>query len=144
MFRVLNGMCFAFSVYQVPEDDEVFSVRLTGVAGGALLKPNASSVRLRILRNDSPLRFSHTFMAVPESAAVIALNVTRGRLTEDGPLIGSVDTEVVFFKPSFHVYIVFYCKSTHIHTINNLYVEKTKSICLICMKHLDSTVFRFL
>lgn len=101
MFRVLNGMCFAFSVYQVPEDDEVFSVRLTGVAGGALLKPNASSVRLRILRNDSPLRFSHTVMAVPESAAVIALNVTRGRLTEDGPLIGSVDTEVVFFKPSF-------------------------------------------
>uniref|UniRef100_A0A3B4G959 Adhesion G-protein coupled receptor V1 n=1 Tax=Pundamilia nyererei TaxID=303518 RepID=A0A3B4G959_9CICH len=79
---------------QVPEDDEVFSVRLTGVAGGALLKPNASSVRLRILRNDSPLRFSHTVMAVPESAAVIALNVTRGRLTEDGPLIGSVDTEV--------------------------------------------------
>uniref|UniRef100_A0A669EYL3 Adhesion G-protein coupled receptor V1 n=1 Tax=Oreochromis niloticus TaxID=8128 RepID=A0A669EYL3_ORENI len=78
----------------VPEDDEVFSVRLTGVAGGALLKPNASSVWLRILRNDSPLRFSHTVMAVPESAAVIALNVTRGRLTEDGPLIGSVDTEV--------------------------------------------------
>uniref|UniRef100_A0A668RW45 Adhesion G-protein coupled receptor V1 n=1 Tax=Oreochromis aureus TaxID=47969 RepID=A0A668RW45_OREAU len=82
------------TISMVPEDDEVFSVRLTGVAGGALLKPNASSVWLRILRNDSPLRFSHTVMAVPESAAVIALNVTRGRLTEDGPLIGSVDTEV--------------------------------------------------
>ncbi|XP_075324846.1 adhesion G-protein coupled receptor V1 [Odontesthes bonariensis] len=79
---------------QVPEDDEVFSVRLTSVAGGALLRPNASSVQLRIRRNDSPLRFSHSVMAVPESAAVIALNVTRGRLTEDGPLIGSVDTEV--------------------------------------------------
>ncbi|XP_059193370.1 adhesion G-protein coupled receptor V1 [Centropristis striata] len=79
---------------QIPEDDEVFSVRLTGVAGGALLRPNASSVQLRIRRNDSPLRFSHSIMAVPESAGVIALNVTRGRLTEDGPLIGSVDTEV--------------------------------------------------
>ncbi|XP_070760191.1 adhesion G-protein coupled receptor V1 [Enoplosus armatus] len=79
---------------QIPEDDEVFSVRLTGVAGGALLKPNASSVQLRIRRNDSPLRFSHSIMAVPESAGVIALNVTRGRLTEDGPLVGSVDSEV--------------------------------------------------
>ncbi|KAM9743556.1 adhesion G-protein coupled receptor V1 isoform 2-T3 [Menidia menidia] len=79
---------------QVPEEDEVFSVRLTGVAGGALLRPNASSIQLRIRRNDSPLRFSHSVLAVPESAGVIALNVTRGRLTEDGPLIGSVDTEV--------------------------------------------------
>ncbi|KAM9393782.1 adhesion G-protein coupled receptor V1 [Pholidichthys leucotaenia] len=79
---------------QIPEDDEVFSVRLTGVAGGALLKPNGSSVPLRIRRNDSPLRFSQSVIAVPELAAVIALNVTRGRLTEDGPLIGSVDTEV--------------------------------------------------
>uniref|UniRef100_H2M3Y4 Adhesion G-protein coupled receptor V1 n=1 Tax=Oryzias latipes TaxID=8090 RepID=H2M3Y4_ORYLA len=79
---------------QIPEDDEVFSVRLTGVTGGALLKPNASSVQLRIRRNDSPLRFLHSVMAVPESAAVIALNVTRGRLAVDGPLIGSVETEV--------------------------------------------------
>ncbi|XP_041643632.1 adhesion G-protein coupled receptor V1 [Cheilinus undulatus] len=79
---------------QVPEDDEVFTVRLTGVAGGALLKPNASSVQLRIRRNDSPLRFSHSILAVQESAGVIALNVTRGRLTEDGPLVGSVNTEV--------------------------------------------------
>ncbi|XP_045890437.1 adhesion G-protein coupled receptor V1 [Micropterus dolomieu] len=79
---------------QIPEDDEVFSVRLTGVAGGALLRSNASSVQLRIRRNDSPLRFSHSIMAVSESAGVIALNVTRGHLTEDGPLIGSVDTKV--------------------------------------------------
>uniref|UniRef100_A0A3Q3GBS3 Adhesion G-protein coupled receptor V1 n=1 Tax=Labrus bergylta TaxID=56723 RepID=A0A3Q3GBS3_9LABR len=79
---------------QIPEDDEVFTVRLTSVAGGALLKPNASSVQLRIRRNDSPLRFSTSIMAVQESTGVIALNVTRGRLTEDGPLVGSVDTEV--------------------------------------------------
>lgn len=37
-------------------------------------------------------------MAVQESAGVIALNVTRGRLTEDGPLIGSIDTEVHFYQ----------------------------------------------
>lgn len=93
-------MCFLF-VCQIPEDDEVFSVRLTGVAGGALLRPNASSVQLRIRRNDSPLRFSHSIMAVPESAGVIALNVTRGRLTEDGRLVGSVDTEVPFYESSY-------------------------------------------
>ncbi|XP_077457045.1 adhesion G-protein coupled receptor V1 [Stigmatopora argus] len=79
---------------QIPEDDEVFSVRLTGVAGGALLRPNGSIVHLRIRRNDSPLRFSHSFVAVTESAGIIALNVTRGRLSEDGPLVGSVDSEV--------------------------------------------------
>lgn len=97
-------MFFSFSVDQIPEDDEVFSVRLTGVAGGALLRPNASSVQLRIRRNDSPLRFSHSIMAVQESAAVIALNVTRGRLTEDGPVIGSDDTEVPLFESSYAVY----------------------------------------
>lgn len=80
---------------QVPEDDEVFTVMLTGVAGGALLKPNASSIQLRIRRNDSPLRFSQSMMVVPESAGVIVLNVTRGQLTEDGPLVGSGDSEVI-------------------------------------------------
>ncbi|KAF7670351.1 hypothetical protein LDENG_00010120 [Lucifuga dentata] len=79
---------------QIPEDDEVFSVRLTGVGGGASLSPNTSSVQLRIRRNDSPLRFSHSILAVPESAGVITLNVTRGRLSEDGPLVGSDNTEV--------------------------------------------------
>lgn len=72
----------------------MFSVRLTDVAGGALLRPNATSVQLRIRRNDSPLRFSYHIKAVAESAGVIALNVTRGRLTEDGPIIGSVENEV--------------------------------------------------
>lgn len=72
----------------------MFSVRLTGVGGGALLRADASSVQLRIRRNDSPLRFARSAVAVPESAGVIALNVTRGRWTEDGPLVGSVDSEV--------------------------------------------------
>lgn len=76
----------------------MFLVRLTGVEGGALLRANSSSLQLRIRRNDSPLRFSHSVMAVPESAGVIALNVTRGRLTEDGPLVGSVATEVAFYS----------------------------------------------
>lgn len=69
-------------------------MRLTGVGGGALLRPDASSLQLRVRRNDSPLRFAQAAVAVPESAGVIALNVTRGRWTQDGPPVGSVDTEV--------------------------------------------------
>lgn len=76
----------------------MFSVRLTGVAGGALINDTASRVHLRVRRNDSPLRFSRSIMAVKESTGVITLNVTRGQLTEDGPLVGSVDTEVPFHK----------------------------------------------
>uniref|UniRef100_A0A667Y0L3 Adhesion G-protein coupled receptor V1 n=1 Tax=Myripristis murdjan TaxID=586833 RepID=A0A667Y0L3_9TELE len=79
---------------QIPEDDEVFSVRLTGAAGGALLSPNANSVQLRIRRNDSPLRFSQSILAVEETDGVVNLTVTRGRLTEGGPVVGSIDTEV--------------------------------------------------
>uniref|UniRef100_A0A8C5D7Y0 Adhesion G-protein coupled receptor V1 n=1 Tax=Gouania willdenowi TaxID=441366 RepID=A0A8C5D7Y0_GOUWI len=81
-------------VDKIPEDDEVFTVKLTEVAGGALLRLNASRVHLRIRRNDSPMRFSHSMVAVPEIAAVLILNVTRGHLTEGGPLVGSDDTEV--------------------------------------------------
>ncbi|KAJ0067530.1 hypothetical protein NL108_008007, partial [Boleophthalmus pectinirostris] len=86
-----------FSIFikddQDPEDDEMFLVKLTGVAGGALLG-DASSVQLRILRNDSPLRFSLTFLSVPESAGVIALNITRGQMNEEDPLVGSFDSQV--------------------------------------------------
>ncbi|XP_062310079.1 adhesion G-protein coupled receptor V1 [Osmerus eperlanus] len=81
---------------QIPEDDEVFSVRLTGVEGGALLNPNASLVRLKIRRNDSPLRFSLPLLVVPESAGVLSLTVTRGRLAEGAAAapVGSDDGEV--------------------------------------------------
>uniref|UniRef100_A0A4W5QHW7 Calx-beta domain-containing protein n=1 Tax=Hucho hucho TaxID=62062 RepID=A0A4W5QHW7_9TELE len=79
---------------QIPEDDEVFTVRLTGVAGGAVLNPNGSSVELKIRRNDSPLRFSQSQVAVAETAGVISLTITRGLLADHGRLVGSDDTEV--------------------------------------------------
>ncbi|XP_019908355.3 adhesion G-protein coupled receptor V1 isoform X2 [Esox lucius] len=79
---------------QIPEDDEVFSVRLTGVAGGAVLNPNCSSVELKIRRNDSPLRFSQSLLTVAENAGLISLTVTRGRLDDAGRPVGSDDTEV--------------------------------------------------
>uniref|UniRef100_A0A673Z153 Adhesion G-protein coupled receptor V1 n=1 Tax=Salmo trutta TaxID=8032 RepID=A0A673Z153_SALTR len=79
---------------QIPEGDEVFTVRLTGVAGGAVLNPNGSSVELKIRRNDSPLRFSQSQVAVAETAGVISLTITRGLLADHGRLVGSDDTEV--------------------------------------------------
>ncbi|XP_030633613.1 adhesion G-protein coupled receptor V1 [Chanos chanos] len=78
---------------KVPEDDEVFMVQLTGVAGGALLNPNRTSVQIQIGRNDAPIRFSKPTLAVQENTGVITLNLTRGRM-EDGLLIGSDDSEV--------------------------------------------------
>lgn len=72
----------------------MFTVKLTGVAGGALLNPNSSSVELKIRRNDSPLRFSLSLVAVAENAGVISVTVTRGSLADHGRLVGSDDTEV--------------------------------------------------
>ncbi|XP_035235780.1 adhesion G-protein coupled receptor V1 isoform X2 [Anguilla anguilla] len=78
---------------QLPEDDEYFTVRLSGVAGGALINPNRSSVQIKINRNDSPLRFAQTVLAVSEETGVVNITVTRGR-TSEGQLIGSDDSEV--------------------------------------------------
>ncbi|KAG5841059.1 hypothetical protein ANANG_G00195560 [Anguilla anguilla] len=78
---------------QLPEDDEYFTVRLSSVAGGALINPNRSSVQIKINRNDSPLRFAQTVLAVSEETGVVNITVTRG-LTSEGQLIGSDDSEV--------------------------------------------------
>lgn len=90
-YRETSFLIFASS--QVPEDDEIFTVQLTDVAGGALLNPNRTSVQIQISRNDAPVRFSQPSLAVPESAGVINLTVTRG-VTAEGFLIGSDDREV--------------------------------------------------
>ncbi|XP_026994314.2 adhesion G-protein coupled receptor V1 isoform X1 [Tachysurus fulvidraco] len=78
---------------KVPEDDEIFTVQLTEVAGGALLNQNRTSVQIKVSRNDAPVRFLQPSFIVSESAGVINLTVTRGR-TDDGFLIGSDDGEV--------------------------------------------------
>ncbi|KAJ8414918.1 hypothetical protein AAFF_G00024410 [Aldrovandia affinis] len=78
---------------QVPEDDEVFTVRLVGVAGGALINPNRSSIQIKINRNDSPLRFAQTMLVVSEETGVVNITVTRG-WNEEGRLIGSDASEV--------------------------------------------------
>ena len=86
-------MILCATPWQIPEDDELFTVQLTGVKGGALLNPNRSSVNILIFRNDAPIRISQPYLAVPESAGIINLTVTRGR-TDDDQLIGSDEHEV--------------------------------------------------
>lgn len=71
----------------------MFTVQLIEAKGGALLNPNASSRSILIVRNDAPVRISHSYMAVPESVGVINITITRGRLENDQP-IGSDDDEV--------------------------------------------------
>uniref|UniRef100_A0AAY4AJN8 Calx-beta domain-containing protein n=1 Tax=Denticeps clupeoides TaxID=299321 RepID=A0AAY4AJN8_9TELE len=78
---------------KIPEDDEIFTVQLTGAAGGALLNPNRSSVQIQISRNDAPIRFTQPSLVVPESAGIISITVTRGRTEDDQP-IGSEKGEV--------------------------------------------------
>ncbi|XP_062371958.1 adhesion G-protein coupled receptor V1 [Sardina pilchardus] len=78
---------------KIPEDDEMFTVQLTEVQGGALLNPNRSSIDILISRNDAPIRMSQPYLAVPEIDAIINLTVTRG-LTDDDQPIGSDEREV--------------------------------------------------
>lgn len=136
----------SLSVDQIPEDDEVFSVRLTGVAGGALLSPNASSVQLRIRRNDSPLRFSQSIMAVQESAGVIALNVIRGRLTEDGPIIGSVDSTVSLYQTTNNLFKYIFTVDYMKYIFNSISFSRRNkhTTDVLYIKYLKYTVFRSL
>lgn len=71
----------------------MFTVQLTEVIGGGLLNPNRSSVDLLISRNDAPVRISQPHLAVPETAGIVNLTITRG-LTEDDQRIGSDEHEV--------------------------------------------------
>ncbi|MBN3308256.1 GPR98 protein, partial [Amia calva] len=78
---------------QLPEDDEVFTVQLTSVEGGATINPNHSSIQIRINKNDSPIKFAQSLLLVPETAGIVTVTVTRGR-NEEYRLIGSDATEI--------------------------------------------------
>ncbi|KAK1176563.1 adhesion G-protein coupled receptor V1-like [Acipenser oxyrinchus oxyrinchus] len=78
---------------QIPENDEIFTIALTSVEGGAVINLNRSSVQIRINKNDSPVRFTQSVFVVPETAGVITIPVTRGRNEQDS-VIGSDSEEV--------------------------------------------------
>uniref|UniRef100_UPI00398F1058 adhesion G-protein coupled receptor V1 isoform X2 n=1 Tax=Pristiophorus japonicus TaxID=55135 RepID=UPI00398F1058 len=75
---------------QIPENDEVFTVQLTSVEGGAEINSTQSSFQLKINKNDSPLRLAQAVYTVSETIDVINIPVIRGR-DQNGKIIGSDD-----------------------------------------------------
>nr|XP_014349406.1 PREDICTED: G-protein coupled receptor 98 [Latimeria chalumnae] len=78
---------------QIPENNEVFTVELTSVEGGAEINTTRNTVQIQINKNDSPLRFKQAFYMVSEEAGVIEIPVTRGKDAE-GIIIGSDDFSI--------------------------------------------------
>ncbi|XP_038661208.1 adhesion G-protein coupled receptor V1 isoform X3 [Scyliorhinus canicula] len=78
---------------QIPENDEVFTVLLMSVEGGAEINASQSSFQLKINKNDSPLRLARALYTVSETDDVITIPVIRGK-DQSGKLIGSDDALV--------------------------------------------------
>ncbi|XP_048383057.2 adhesion G-protein coupled receptor V1 isoform X4 [Stegostoma tigrinum] len=87
----------AYNLYiiddQIPENDEVFTVQLTGVEGGAEINDTQNSFQLKISKNDSPVRLAQAMYTVSETVDVITVPVIRGR-DQEGKIIGSDDALV--------------------------------------------------
>ncbi|XP_078070005.1 adhesion G-protein coupled receptor V1 [Mustelus asterias] len=78
---------------QIPENDEVFTVQLTSVEGGAEINATQSSFQLKINKNDSPVRLAQALYMVSETDHVITIPVIRGK-DQFGNIIGSDDALV--------------------------------------------------
>uniref|UniRef100_A0A663F5N5 Calx-beta domain-containing protein n=1 Tax=Aquila chrysaetos chrysaetos TaxID=223781 RepID=A0A663F5N5_AQUCH len=78
---------------QIPENDELFVVRLRSVEGGAEINNTKNSVQINIKKNDSPVRFVQSAYMVPEEVDVVTIQVVRGK-DVSGKLIGPDEHEV--------------------------------------------------
>ncbi|XP_064499040.1 adhesion G-protein coupled receptor V1 isoform X4 [Pseudopipra pipra] len=78
---------------QIPENDEIFVVRLKSVEGGAEINNTKNSVWINIKKNDSPVRFVQSAFMVPEEDDVVTIQVVRGK-DVSGKLIGPDEDEV--------------------------------------------------
>ncbi|XP_043565048.1 adhesion G-protein coupled receptor V1 isoform X2 [Chiloscyllium plagiosum] len=78
---------------QIPENDEIFTVELLSVEGGAEINDTQSSVQLKINKNDSPVHLAQAMYTVSETADVITIPVIRGK-DQEGKIIGSDDALV--------------------------------------------------
>lgn len=70
----------------IPENDEVFTIRLVSPAGGATLAASGTESQLTVSANDSPIRFADAMTQVDESAGAVVLTVYRGLLPNDIPV----------------------------------------------------------
>ncbi|XP_043920117.1 adhesion G-protein coupled receptor V1 [Protopterus annectens] len=95
LFPGRSFVVYNLSIYddQIPENDEIFTVQLTNVEGGAEINSSKSTVQIQINKNDSPLRFTQAFYLVPETVGEIRMLVTRSK-ADDGSIIGSDDSVI--------------------------------------------------
>ena len=66
-----------FVPLQVPEQDEVFDVHLTGVSGAGSLGTSSTQAQLTVSQNDDPINFRHSFVSVGEGQTAVFV-VDRG------------------------------------------------------------------
>ncbi|XP_069483725.1 adhesion G-protein coupled receptor V1 isoform X2 [Ambystoma mexicanum] len=78
---------------QIPENDEIYTLVLRNVLGGAEVNASRSTLQINITKNDSPVRFTQASYMVPETGSILTIQVLRGRGDGDA-IIGSDDTEV--------------------------------------------------
>ncbi|NXK95299.1 GPR98 protein, partial [Formicarius rufipectus] len=78
---------------QIPENDEIFVVRLKSVEGGAEINSTKNSVWINIKKNDSPVRFALSAYMVREEDDVVTIQVVRGK-DVSGKLTGPDEDEV--------------------------------------------------
>ena len=70
----------------LPENDEVFTIRMSNPAGGATLASSGTESQLTVSANDSPIRFADAITQVDENAGAVVLTVYRGLLPNDIPV----------------------------------------------------------
>ena len=75
----------------IPENNEVFTIKLVSPTGGASLAATNTEAQLIISSNDSPVRFSDAMVEVEEDAGRVVLTLFRGLLT-NGIQVGPLDT----------------------------------------------------
>ncbi|XP_075449203.1 adhesion G-protein coupled receptor V1 isoform X3 [Ascaphus truei] len=78
---------------QIPENDEIFTLKLTNVFGGAEINSTRSTIQINIRKNDSPVRFSQSSYIVLETADVITVPVIRGKNFSD-TIVGPDDSDI--------------------------------------------------
>ncbi|XP_031794624.1 adhesion G-protein coupled receptor V1 [Sarcophilus harrisii] len=79
---------------EIPENDELFLVKLKSIEGGAEINTTRNSIEVVIRKNDSPIRFIQSSYLVSEEADILTIPVVRGK-NESGNLIGSDEYEVL-------------------------------------------------
>ena len=76
----------------IPESNEVFSVRLSSPTGGAVLANTDIVSMVMVLANDAPVRWAESVISVAEGVGNVTLVLTRG-IAADGTTLGDISVE---------------------------------------------------